>query len=321
MTIEFVAHATTAETLALGSEAFAVLADSARTEARLVLVEVWCPPAGGPPLHRHSREDEALYVLEGTLTIIVEGKETQVPPGSLAWAPRHRWHRFTNRTDRPVRFLVAMLPGGMDAVFRATSLTIPPGTIIAPPMSESAGEALGAAMFAAGIDFDQSAAPRGEPTSPTYTRSAAQCEVLSLVGDVYHLLATGADTDGQMYLHEATVPPGSGPPLHRHAREDEAFYVLEGTLTLYVEGKRIDAAAGTFVWAPRGQWHRFTNETASPVRNLVFAFPAGIESMFRACGERLAPGTTTPSPVGPDAFAGVAAACAAHEIELQAPTA
>jgi len=50
----------------------------------------------------------------------------------------------------------------------------------------------------------------------------------SAVGDVYRILAGGAETGEAYTLCEARVLPGGGPPPHIHHREDEAFFVLEG---------------------------------------------------------------------------------------------
>ena len=49
---------------------------------------------------------------------------------------------------------------------------------------------------------------------------------IGVVGDIYRFLATGEQTAGKYAMWEAVVPPGGGPPSHRHSREEEAFYVL-----------------------------------------------------------------------------------------------
>ncbi len=67
---------------------------------------------------------------------------------------------------------------------------------------------------------------------------------IGVVGDVYRFLATGEETDGKYALFEALVPPGGGPPPHRHSREEEAFFILEGELTLHVDGERLRRRPG-----------------------------------------------------------------------------
>ncbi|MGA8351569.1 MAG: cupin domain-containing protein, partial [Isosphaeraceae bacterium] len=58
-----------------------------------------------------------------------------------------------------------------------------------------------------------------------------------VVGDRYTIKCSRNDTSGAYALLEAVVPPGAGPPPHIHSREDEAFFVLEGELQFYVEGR------------------------------------------------------------------------------------
>src|ERR1700735_1887279 len=92
-------------------------------------------------------------------------------------------------------------------------------------------------------------------------RTPTEGRTIAVVGDVYRFLATGDDTDGKYALWEAIVPPGGGPPLHVHSREEEGFYVLEGDITLQVGDKSLVATAGMFVNMPVGTAHSFKNES------------------------------------------------------------
>ena len=96
------------------------------------------------------------------------------------------------------------------------------------------------------------------------------------------------DTLGAYSLIEFTVKPGTGPVPHRHSREDEAFYVLDGELEFRLgeRGERvIVVTAGSFIFAPRGIPHTFKNSGTTPARALVIISPAGLEAFF---GERRA---------------------------------
>ena len=103
-------------------------------------------------------------------------------------------------------------------------------------------------------------------------------------GDEYRYLATGTDTSGSYFMMEALVPPGGGPPSHVETREDEGFYVLEGTLTFWVDGREVETGPGTFLNVPRGCVHNFRNTTEQDVRMLILFAPAGIEGMFSKMG-------------------------------------
>jgi quercetin dioxygenase-like cupin family protein len=116
------------------------------------------------------------------------------------------------------------------------------------------------------------------------------------VGDRYSFLATGETTGGQYALWHAVVAPGGGPPPHIHRREDEAFYVLEGTLSFFADGQRLVRGPGSFIHLPRGLQHQFKNETDRPVRVLIQVAPAGLEGMFVETGREV---TELSSPISP----------------------
>lgn len=118
-------------------------------------------------------------------------------------------------------------------------------------------------------------------------RKPAEGRTICVVGDVYRFLATGHETGGRYAMWEAIVPPGSGPPLHVHSREEEAFYVLEGEMTFQLNEELITAPAGTFLNMPIGSLHRFTNRSDKPARMIITIAPAGLEEMFFEVGKPL----------------------------------
>lgn len=96
------------------------------------------------------------------------------------------------------------------------------------------------------------------------------------------MLAAGADTAGAATIYEYTAPPRfPGPALHMHTDEDEAFFVLDGTLTVQIGDDRSDLQAGGFAWAPRDGAHGFCNATDRPVRFLGLVTPGRLEPMLR----------------------------------------
>ena len=111
-------------------------------------------------------------------------------------------------------------------------------------------------------------------------RPADKVKTIFAAGDDYRFLATGEDTDGQYILVEAMVPPGGGPPFHIQTREEEAFYILEGSLTFWGSGTEFEAGPGTYLNIPKGAKHRFENKSQSTVKMLFFFAPAGIEGLF-----------------------------------------
>ena len=97
--------------------------------------------------------------------------------------------------------------------------------------------------------------------------------------------ADSTDTAGLLGVFEDTLQPWqSGPPLHLHTNQDEAFYVLEGTLVVKLGDEQREVSSGSFVWIPRGTPHAFANASGTPTRLLGLATPGGIEEFFAEQG-------------------------------------
>lgn len=92
---------------------------------------------------------------------------------------------------------------------------------------------------------------------------------------------TAAETGGLLSLGEVVVRQGGEPPLHVHAREDEAWFILEGEILFQRGHERILAGAGDAVVLPRGIPHGFAVQSAI-ARILHTYTPGGLEHAFRA---------------------------------------
>ena len=77
-------------------------------------------------------------------------------------------------------------------------------------------------------------------------------------GMLAEIKASAADTGGQYTLVEITAPAGLQTPLHVHYREDEGFYVLEGSVTIEVGDATVELGPGQHAFGPRDIPHRFT---------------------------------------------------------------
>ena len=117
---------------------------------------------------------------------------------------------------------------------------------------------------------------------------------LGVVGDTYTILLAGADTAGRYTLIDMHVPPGGGPPPHRHDFE-EMFTVLDGEVLLTFRGQQSVARAGETVNVPANAPHAFTNASGRPARLLCMCSPAGQEEFFLEVGQRVAARTEAPA--------------------------
>ncbi len=123
---------------------------------------------------------------------------------------------------------------------------------------------------------------------------------LGVVGDTYTILLSGKDTAGRFCMIDMYVPPGGGPPPHRHDFE-ETFVLLEGELDATFRGEKRGVRAGDTVNVPANAPHQFHNSSEKPVRMLCICSPAGQEDFFQEIGVPVATRTTAPPKLDPEA--------------------
>src|ERR1700730_15012 len=94
-------------------------------------------------------------------------------------------------------------------------------------------------------------------------------------------MVDGEATDGGFSLVEHPMSARAlAAPLHRHLREDEYSYVLEGRMGALLGDDVLEAGPGDLVFKPRGEWHTFWNAGDDPCRILEIIAPAGFEGFF-----------------------------------------
>jgi quercetin dioxygenase-like cupin family protein len=117
---------------------------------------------------------------------------------------------------------------------------------------------------------------------------------VSVAGDTYAILLTGEETGGRYCLIDMHVPPGGGPPPHRHDFE-EMFQIIEGEIELTFRGQTQRAGAGSTVNIPANAPHAFKNISDKPARLLCMCSPPGLEAFFMAVGVKV-DSRTAPAP-------------------------
>jgi quercetin dioxygenase-like cupin family protein len=145
--------------------------------------------------------------------------------------------------------------------------------------------------------------PADDPTRQlTYARpdSDDSLEHLGVVGDTYTILVSGSDTAGRFTLIDMHVPPGGGPPPHRHDFE-ETFSILDGEIEFTFRGEPTVVHAGETVNVPANAPHVFTNASDRPARMLCLCSPAGQEDFFREVGVPVARRTEPAPPLDKEA--------------------
>lgn len=98
------------------------------------------------PVHRHTREDEYSFILEGRWGFWQGGAVAFAEPGDLVYKPRDVWHTFWNATDRPARLLEIISPAGFDQFFVELAALISSG--------QASPEDIATLNSAYGLQFD-----------------------------------------------------------------------------------------------------------------------------------------------------------------------
>lgn len=272
---------------------------SQQTDGTFAMFTDTTPPGGGPPPHFHLQEDEWWYVLEGQPEFFDGERWFPVAPGDAVYMPKNSLHTFRNAGNGPLRQIIHTAPGGFEHFFRKSEAEFAKGG--APDLARIC--AIGAEH---GIHFPTldagCASLRGAVLRAPVAAKAQACRLLHAFGEEVRVLLDGGQTGGLFTAFVETTPPGGGPPPHYHEREDEWFYVLEGTVSFFVGGQWSEAQPGDVVLAPRQSVHTFKNNTQQATRMFIHASPSGFETFFAEAAAEFA------QPGGPDMQRAVAIA-------------
>jgi len=115
-----------------------------------------------------------------------------------------------------------------------------------------------------------------------------------VLGAPYRFLVTSAETGGAFALIEATAPPQSAVPLHLHTREEETFFILEGSLQIQCGDSEVTVSKDSTAFLPRNIAHAYRNTGNLSAKYLMFITPGG----FEKCLEEFArlPAGQAPAP-------------------------
>jgi quercetin dioxygenase-like cupin family protein len=116
---------------------------------------------------------------------------------------------------------------------------------------------------------------------------------VGLVGDTYTITVAGKDTGNRFCVIDMHVPPGGGPPPHRHEFE-ETFILLDGEMEVTFRDDRSTVRAGDTINVPSNAPHQFHNASSKPARMICICSPSGNDEFFLEVGVPVATRTTPP---------------------------
>ena len=120
---------------------------------------------------------------------------------------------------------------------------------------------------------------------------------LGILGGIgIRFMIDGAESGGGFSLVEHPMEPRAlAAPMHRHSREDEYSFVLEGRVGADLGGEIVYGEVGDLIFKPRGQWHTFWNAGDTPARLLEIISPAGFEKFFETVTDLASRGELDPA--------------------------
>jgi len=122
-------------------DTYTLLLSGADTDGRYCLIDMFIPPAGGPPPHRHDFE-ESFTILDGEIESTFRGKKSAVRAGETIHIPANAPHSFTNATKKPVRLLCICSPAGQEEFFLEVGVPVATRTTPAPQPDKAAEAAM-----------------------------------------------------------------------------------------------------------------------------------------------------------------------------------
>ncbi|MFD2252570.1 quercetin dioxygenase-like cupin family protein [Pseudochelatococcus lubricantis] len=150
-------------------------------------------------------------------------------------------------------------------------------------------------------------------TAPIATNMPSRVEERRFLGLPTWIKAGRELTGGQFSLIEQIIPAGFESPWHMHHSEDESFYVIEGQMSVIMEGGRTLLQAGDFAFGPRGIPHGFRIEGEGPARILLMTTGSDFADFI---AETSVPSDTPPA--APD-MAFLVAAAERHNLAILGP--
>ena len=115
-------------------------------------------------------------------------------------------------------------------------------------------------------------------------RTAGEGQATWAMGSLFERLAGSRETGGALGMSLVTQPPGTATPLHQHANEAEAFYLLDGTMTYRAGEASHRLAAGSFIFLPPALPHAFRITGERPARFIALTVPGGLMSLYDEVG-------------------------------------
>ncbi|MEH2005340.1 cupin domain-containing protein [Nostoc sp.] len=263
-----------------------LLATGKDTNGTFSLLDIVSLPQIGTPPHIHTREDELYYILKGQVTFelgSLTGPQSIVAnPGTFAFLPKNKPHRWQNTGTTLSELLVFPFPSGFEGFIidqnqpvtdRSAPIPLSPVTPEILTIAEKYGLKL---ISGSPSDFyedhtkhglEHIIVPPGMNNRPSFTEAGA----------VFTSLVNEEETGGQVSLFDVDLVPQSGfQNFIGNEQQNNAFYVLDGDITFQIDNTITHGAPGTFVYLPKGESYSLRNLGTTSARTLFLETPTPV---------------------------------------------
>ena len=261
------------------------------------------------PLHRHKHTHEAIFLLDGKLELTLDGRIYLLAEGDYASIPAQSAHSYRMRSHRTR--MLSFTTGS--EVGRLYSIIGAPTDLFGHPEQADGVDHTGRfaeAEAQADIQFITSTSEVGPlqrveggeiPTGVMpYVLEAGEGKRLVAADQLFTVLTTQKNTDGQFIAVMTEGPKGNAIIQHYHEQHTEMFFCIDGQMTVWANGQELPFYPGDFLHIPPNTVHSYRLD-AHYTRFLGFLTPGLFEPFFHTIGDPYAPHTFPRKP-GPFHF-------------------
>lgn len=308
----------------IGTQLVTVIASAESSGGLFELVSIAGCLGDSFPAHRHARAHEGIYVQEGLVEVTLGAECYLLAPGDYAHIPAGTIHAYQMRSHN-ARFLSLTSKGEVGKVYAyvGTVTDLP----VHPPRGAAVDLAAQLASPIAGADLELAAAPSvGEAqlvTNVTVPDGVVPYVIASgggiqrVVGrELYILLATNANTNGEFLVLDNIGPAGNAIIQHLHEKHTETFLCTTGQMTMWSNGVEHELHPGDFLHVPAHTIHSFRMD-AHCTRFFSVLAPGIFEPFFFTLGSPYDQGFIFPVEPGPARFDRLMQKVQAGELDLK----
>ena len=308
----------------IGTQLVTFIASAASSGSLFELVSISGCRGDSFPAHRHARAHEGIYVQEGLVEVTLGEERYLLAPGDYAHIPAGTVHAYTLRSHN-ARLLSLTSKGEVGQVY--AQVGTPTDLPVHPPHGAAVDWATRLAEPIAGADIELAAAvATGEAqlvTNVTVPDGVVPYVIASgggihrVVGrELYILLATNANTNGEFLVLDNLGPAGNAIIQHLHEKHTETFLCTSGQMTMWNNGEQHQMHPGDFLHVPAGTVHSFRLD-AHYTRFFSVLAPGIFEPFFYTLGSSYDQGFIFPVEPGPARFDRLMQKLQAGELDLK----